>query len=409
MEVQPIPDHPALIAFKQLSEAKEWSNIPSLTATPEAALMWKRFLDFLVLIEDLFESTPVSQTSVHGLNLLKSVFDQILMQLSAFRAQGQIVNLSQAITHIDQQAFPNLWAFAPIRNAKSFARKSTEEVSTYSQKVILEFQTANAALESKADALTKELTELRKQIAVTQKQIDSEQVRVSAVADEGRANFATAASSMKVDFDTQLIASKGGFTSLLDASTQSVEELKADTLTKANALVQKMESKHAEAKKLIGLIGDTAVTGNYQISAKNESEQADTWRRITLGVFVIAACAGGWALFELASKTIAWELALVRMLFGALVASVAFYTANESARHRTNSDRAKRVELELAALGPFLEEMPKEKREEIRQKLAEKYFANEIPAHEVGGVITAKDALAFFDKSVDAVQKLSKK
>lgn len=409
MDDHPVLDHPALTSFKQLLEAKEWAEIPSLTTAPDTAQLWKRFLNFLVLIEDLFESTPVSQTSVHGLNVLKGVFDQIFALLSVYRTQGQVTYLDQAITYLDQQAFPNLWAFAPIRNSKTFPRKSIDEVSLYSQKIIAEFQVANEALGAQAESLKAELAELRKEIITTKKRIDSEQARVTAVADEGRANFAATTNAMKGQFDGQLKLSAVGFASFSDASAQSLEQLKTDALAKTSAIVQELESKRTEAKTLVGLIGDTAVTGNYQISAKNEGEQANAWRLITLGVFLAAAGLGGWALVDLASKAIVWELALVRILFGALVASVAFYTAAESARHRTNSDRAKRVELELAALGPFLEEMPKEKREEIRQKLAEKYFANEVSAHEVGGVVTAKDVLALADKSVDALQKLAKK
>ena len=73
----------------------------------------------------------------------------------------------------------------------------------------------------------------------------------------------------------------------------------------------------------------------------------------------------------------------MRFVTAVAIALPAFYTSRESARHRTNSDRARQKELELTSLGPFIEFLPQEAKDTIRQKLTERYFGNDIDAHEI--------------------------
>jgi hypothetical protein len=317
--------------------------------------------------------------------------------------------LQQAVSYLETTGYQHLWVFGPIGLSKAFPRKAIDETGQHAQQV---FQALGAARNEQAreiESLNAALQELRKELAAVRKRVDAEQTRVGAVADEGRASFAKSLSDFAAKSEQDLKERGKVFAVFTDESERSLEHLKNDAHSKTNALVQKMEERAAQAKRLVGLVGDTAVTGNYQTTATKEASEANLWRWITLGVFVAAGAVGVWALIDLANKTVSWEFALVRIAFGLLVGTVAFYTGNESARHRTNSDRAKRIELELASLGPFLEELPQEKREEVRQNLSEKYFANETSAHSAEGVVSSKDVMAIAEKSIDALKKFRDK
>ena len=65
---------------------------------------------------------------------------------------------------------------------------------------------------------------------------------------------------------------------------------------------------------------------------------------------------------------------LARFAIAISISVPALYTARESARHRTNADRAKQVELELASLSPFLETLPDDEKDKIISQLTPKYF-----------------------------------
>jgi hypothetical protein len=52
-------------------------------------------------------------------------------------------------------------------------------------------------------------------------------------------------------------------------------------------------------------------------------------------------------------------------------------------RHRTNSDRARQTELELASVGPFIELLPEEKKIQIREELTKQYFGKSVEPHTI--------------------------
>ncbi|MNR33216.1 hypothetical protein D3C85_1508720 [compost metagenome] len=96
---------------------------------------------------------------------------------------------------------------------------------------------------------------------------------------------------------------------------------------------------------------------------------------------------------------------VVRLLYAIAITTPAWYTARESARHRTNSDRARQTELDLAAIGPFIELLPEEKKVEIRERMTGLYFGKSVEPHSANSPF---DATAVKDMAVELVRLLKK-
>ena len=92
-------------------------------------------------------------------------------------------------------------------------------------------------------------------------------------------------------------------------------------------------------------------------------------------------------------------------MYALAITAPAWYTARESARHRTNADRARQTELELASLGPFIELMPDDKKNQIREELTKRYFGNQIAEHTVEQPVNMKEVREFALELVKAVRK----
>jgi len=110
-----------------------------------------------------------------------------------------------------------------------------------------------------------------------------------------------------------------------------------------------------------------------------------------------------------------WELpltpenewsALIRLLYAIAITTPAWYAAKESARHRSNADRARQVELELASLGPYIELMPEDKKSSIREELIKTYFGNGFASHEVNEPFQMKDVKEIL---IEVIKSLPKK
>lgn len=114
-----------------------------------------------------------------------------------------------------------------------------------------------------------------------------------------------------------------------------------------------------------------------------EKSQADLWRFITLLVFGIGIVLVIVNLVLSFRGAIGLNLLLVRFAIAVSIALPAIYTARESARHRSNADKAKQTELELASLGPYLETLPSESKEKVIVELSKLYFGREVSEHKV--------------------------
>jgi hypothetical protein len=56
----------------------------------------------------------------------------------------------------------------------------------------------------------------------------------------------------------------------------------------------------------------------------------------------------------------------------------AIYASRESNKHRILETQNRNLELELASIGPFIELLPEDKKQAIKEDLVKKYFGNQI-------------------------------
>ena len=83
----------------------------------------------------------------------------------------------------------------------------------------------------------------------------------------------------------------------------------------------------------------------------------------------------------------------------------AFYAIKESAKHRDAANRIQRIELELAALEPFISGLDEAKQKEIKANLTPKYFGLEHGAIESGKDSVPLPVNRLIDIISDAVKK----
>ncbi len=197
-----------------------------------------------------------------------------------------------------------------------------------------------------------------------------------------------------------------------NANEQSMREafdaLRLEVAGKAADGLTSLEKSKNDAAKIVGVVGNIGVTGNNQEIANNEHKAAGLWRWITLGFFggglVLAASTFVEFWKEPVTTTNVWAIA-IRLLYAIAFAAPAWYTAKESARHRTNSDRARQRELELASLGPFIELLPQPKKEEIRESMTKLYFGKEVEEHVNGSPFDTKDLKDVILELIKAIKK----
>jgi hypothetical protein len=212
------------------------------------------------------------------------------------------------------------------------------------------------------------------------------------------ANFESLKASLVSEFATL----RDGLKNLLE------REIEQSTKT-VQLHLGELEEKKKEAASIVQSVGDILTTGTYKATAETEATLANRYRLVTIGLFSVGILivVSNFILHAIAAlngqtfEENPWMI-VSRFATAVAVALPALYTARESARHRTNADRARQRQLELTTLGPFIELLPSDKKAEIRDRLTDRYFGGEVEAHEVHSPVDPEQ----MTRLVEAVAKL---
>jgi hypothetical protein len=155
------------------------------------------------------------------------------------------------------------------------------------------------------------------------------------------------------------------------ATKESAESLFEGIRTKGAAANTELDQLLEAAKGIVGVIGRTGMTGGYQIYADRERADADRWRKIAVGIGVLAvAVLAGIVVWSGIDHNTTWALAVGRLVLAGALGGVSAYAARQSSEHRKRSERARGLELSLASIGPYLEAIDDE---DMKKKVLETF------------------------------------
>ncbi len=345
------------------------------------------------------EQTPAVLASIQGLNQIQSNFQNVVNEINAFIANKNPAHVVNAANLIDQNVLPQLWSFAPRLHEldQSVVSETVENIRNASLITIKNLKQEEVSLTEKISSLSQEVNAQQAKLETLSDAVAAQKAEAMAITAQVQKEYAETEAKRNVDF-----------IKTIDDFKEVFNNYEVESKLKAAELITTLETNRDDAAKIVQVVGNIGVTGNYQKIANSESKQANLWRWIAVGMFSLGILTAMLTLVKF------WELpftpenelsALIRLLYAFAISTPAWYAAKESARHRSNADRARQTELELASLGPFIELMPDDKKLLIREKLIEIYFGNGVASHEVNESVQLKD---FKDFALGAIKTLSR-
>ncbi len=161
-----------------------------------------------------------------------------------------------------------------------------------------------------------------------------------------------------------------------DLLKKEFEEWSDNISKEAKIVVDNLMQKLNDAKQILSAIGNVGVTGNFRITANKHRHDANLFRWIALGFMGGMALLLIWVICDLSKGTINWEMTIIRIVAASILSYPAAYASRESSKHRKLETYNRNMELELAAIGPFIELLPEEKKELIKEKMVDRFFGN---------------------------------
>ena len=394
--------HPIWSLVAQIAETKENEAFyePAIAENEQYSFARDKVFATALVIRAYLEHTPAVLASIQGLNQINAYFQGVINEVTAFisnKNPGHIVN---AANQIDQNVLPLLWTFSPRLQEvdQNVISEIFENIRNASLKTIKN-------LKQEETSLTEKISTLSQEIVTQQSKLDSLSESIAGQKSEA---LAVTAQVQKEYADTEA-KRNAEFLKIIESFKDTFNSYQDETKNNAFTLISSLETSRDEAAKIVQVVGNIGVTGNYQKIANSESEEANRWRWIAVGMFALGigtAMATLWKFWDDSfTPETAWS-AIIRLLYAIAITTPAWYAAKESARHRTNADNARQTELELASLGPFIELMPTEKKEAIREDLINNYFGKGVTPHEVNEPVKMKDLK---DLLLEAIKALSSK
>jgi hypothetical protein len=371
---------------------------PGVVNNPELVDAVDRIFSFGRLLEKLIAQTPAALVGPTGMNTVENNLQPVLNELTALTSSRNIGHLVNAASYIDNVQ-PYLWAFPPTSlpsGASLLPELMAEQASTAQHAIAMLVTSRDEAL-GRMEVLKVEIEGLSNQLK-----------DLAEGAARERAEAATTVAKLETAFAKEQLernAANAASLELLEAGFKTAVNTAKDESTK---LLKDLSDKKDQAAQIVQVVGNIGVTGNYQQISAAEARQANVWRGITVAIFAVgigvavATFCRYWG--EPVSGVNAASIA-VRLLYAIAITAPAWYTAKESARHRTNADRAKQTELELASIGPFIELMPDDKKFAIREELTKRYFGNEVEEHTSEPPVKFADVKDLLVESIKAVRK----
>lgn len=393
--------HPIWSLVTQVTENhdKEAFYEPAIAENEQYSFARDKIFATTRLISKYLEQTPAILASIQGLNQINANFQGVVNEITSFISNNNPAHLVNAANQIDQNILPLLWSFSPQLHGvdQNVISEIFENIRNASLKTI-------KILQQEETSLTEKISTLSQEIVAQQSKLDSLSESIAAQKAEA---LAVTAQVQKEYADTEA-KRNAEFLKIIESFKETFDSNQDESNSKAVTLLSALETSRDEAAKIVQVVGNIGVTGNYQKIANTESKEANRWRWIAVGMFALGvgtAMATLWKFWDVPfTPENAWS-AIIRLLYAIAITTPAWYAAKESARHRTNADSARQTELELASLGPFIELMTPQKKEAIREDLIKNYFGKGVTPHEVGDSIQVKDVKEVLIEAIKSFKK----
>jgi len=362
-------------------------------AAPDHLDRLKQSVNF---IRQRLEAASPVLNSAARLNGISNGLQNALNEVNQFVANGNVAHLANASNQVDSPiataaSLPSLSGASPSAKAEDAVsfKKVAEQVIEQ-----LRGQVANA--EKAQETFKTQAADLAEKVEAVRTQLDSVEATAAAKLEEIEASHNSEESERKSDFIKAQKERDQEFTNKLNELAESTAKS-----------IREIDEKRKEAERIVQLVGNVGLTGNYKGAGAEEKKTADRLRSQALWCFVGTFVVMAGSLILTAIEGFNPWLAFFRMASALFLLIPGTYAAKESARHRMLENRHRRAELELATIDAYLESLPDDKRNEIKAGLTPKFFGQEDEMQRPHNVDITGNALIGLLK--DAISALSKK
>lgn len=277
-----------------------------------------------------------------------------------------------------------------------FLRGVEDDVETLRGRLAELNQSIEQAKASAAEAATDATQSIETSVAAAEQRladvssnVDAEKARFDTITTEYQRTLTQGESARATKADNALAEEIAKHEATRTEAEESFKAAADKLAEDAAAAIASLEEQREKALELVNATGAIAYSGSYGGYTAQQGKTAAVWAVITVAALVALVAFGVWQVLELRGGA---AIDLTQLALRLIVTIPAFalvaFAARESGKHRENERRARRLELELAAIDPYLALLDEDKRKEIKAQVARRMFAQPDAAPGTEGGLT---------------------
>lgn len=245
---------------------------------------------------------------------------------------------------------------------------------------------AKAATLSFRQSFGPRMRKLENEISAAQSHFDELRQGIQSVAEDAEARLNAVSEQIEAEkarVDELISAQEGQFAEAQAKRAETFKKVLGETEADLSAAKSLFESRALEAREHIteleGDISKTAAAlGGEAVGLDNSRESVGQAKVATFWTVLTILLAVGAAGIPLAlgveSSSQSTESLVGKITIGLILAGAAGYTAGVARHHRQRAATARRLAIELNAFGPFIAELPKDDRDDLRSTIVWRFF-----------------------------------
>lgn len=224
-----------------------------------------------------------------------------------------------------------------------------------------------ASLNKQGDELKQTLDKIRSQLDTLEPAINDQKQRLDKALATQQEQFSKAQDDRNKEFSRERN----------DLSTQS-QDFANSLQTTANGTILELTSIRDKAQNLLHIIGNTGMAGEYAKTANNAKIVSYVWQLVAFAALIGLLIFAFEAYQAIRAPDFNVSATLGRAFVAAAVGILAAYASRQADIYRKGEERARRYQLVLSSIDPYVASLKEEQRETVKIELAKTLFGQNI-------------------------------
>lgn len=303
---------------------------------------------------------------------------ELLIVVTNKELAGRIDKLEQELQALGELA-PNLQQLQELTSTEADIRARSQASLTSASEARTIIDTASTRV-TEIGARTTELEASLSRITVALSTVESSSREFIT---QQQTAFSQAETERSTAFSTILAEKSKELSKTLDELTKKAKDEIATLTRNVSKNRATVEEAKTEVERILGIVGEEALIGEYSKNAARDRRVANVWRWVTAGAIALAVAATTWLAFSATNTSSTWRELLAKVILAVSLSALAGYTARQSSEHRRAQRHSEEMASQLAALKPYLIGLTEPAiADEILSGIAPNFFGRQPEAQE---------------------------